>query len=88
MMKDIRKALGTFWCTQFLQGVIFEDFPQKPGFRGSLETILGQFTAQLRVCEPLRFLLLLAARRETFSCSACLWLQFAGVSASCAFFFS
>ena len=29
MMKDARKALGTFWSTQFLQGVIFEDFHQK-----------------------------------------------------------
>ena len=24
MMKEVRKALGTFWCTQFLQGVIFD----------------------------------------------------------------
>ena len=29
MMKDVRKALGTFWRTQFLQRVIFEDFHQK-----------------------------------------------------------
>ena len=48
MMKDVRKALGTFWWTQFLQGVIFEDFDQKHGFPGPLETILRQFTAQLR----------------------------------------
>ena len=48
MMKDVRKALGTFWRTQFLQGVIFEDFHQKHGFPGPLETILRQFTAQLR----------------------------------------
>ena len=65
MMKDVRKALGTFWRLQFLQSVIFEDFHQKHGFPGPLETILRQFTAQLRkskaaqlrVCEPLRFLL-------------------------------
>ena len=43
MMKDARKALGTFWSTQFLQGVIFEDFDQKQGFPGPLETILRQF---------------------------------------------
>ena len=48
MMKDVRKALGTFWCTQFLQGVIFEDFGQKHGFPSPLETILRHFTAQLR----------------------------------------
>ena len=47
MMKDVRKAFGTFWRTQFLQGVIFEDFDQKHGFLG-LETISRQFTAQLR----------------------------------------
>ena len=46
-MKDVRKAFGTFWRTQFLQGVIFEDFDQKHGFLG-LETISRQFTAQLR----------------------------------------
>ena len=34
MMKDVRKALGTFWGTQFLQGVVFEDFHQKHGFPG------------------------------------------------------
>ena len=34
MMKDVRKALGTFWRPQFLQGVIFEDFGQKHGFPG------------------------------------------------------
>ena len=48
MMKDVRKALGTFWRTQFLQGVIFEDVYQKHGFLGPLETISRQFTAQLR----------------------------------------
>ena len=48
MIKDFRKALGTFWRLQFLQGVIFEDFHQKHGFSSPLETILGQFTAQLR----------------------------------------
>ena len=48
MMKDVRKAFGTFWGTQFLQGVIFEDFDQKHGFLGPLETISRQFTAQLR----------------------------------------
>ena len=48
MIKDVRKALGTFWRLQFLQGVIFEDFHQKYGFQGPLETILRQFTAQLR----------------------------------------
>ena len=52
MMKDIRKAFGTFWRTQFLQGVIFEDFYQKHGFPGRfpgpLKTIFRQFTAQLR----------------------------------------
>ena len=49
MMKDVRKALGTFWRSQFLQGVIFEDFDEKKhGFPGFLETILRQFTAQLR----------------------------------------
>ena len=48
MMKDVRKALGTFWRLQFLQSVIFEDFHQKHGFPGPLETILRQFTAQLR----------------------------------------
>ena len=48
MMKDVRKAFGTFWRTQFLQGVIFEDFYQKHGFLGPLETISRQFTAQLR----------------------------------------
>ena len=48
MMKVVRKALGPFWRTQFLQGVIFEDFHQKHGFPGPLETILRQFTAQLR----------------------------------------
>ena len=35
MMKDVRKAFGTFWSSQFLQGVIFEDFHQKRGFPGS-----------------------------------------------------
>ena len=48
MMKDVRKVFGTFWRTQFLQGFIFEDFHKKHGFPGSLETILRQFTAQLR----------------------------------------
>ena len=48
MMKDVRKALGTFWGTQSLQGVIFEDFCKKRGLPGPLETILRQFTAQLR----------------------------------------
>ena len=48
MMKDVRKAFGPFWCTQFLQGVIFEDFGQKHGFPSPLETILRHFTAQLR----------------------------------------
>ena len=48
MMKDVRKALGTFWGTQFLQGVIFEDFHQKQRIPGPLETIPRQFTAQLR----------------------------------------
>ena len=47
MMKDVRKTLLTFWSSQFLQGVIFEDFDQKHGFPGPLETILWQFTAQL-----------------------------------------
>ena len=32
MMKDVRKAFGTSWRSQFLQGVIFEDFHQKYGF--------------------------------------------------------
>ena len=36
MMKDIRKALGTFWGTQFLQSVIFEDFDEKPEFPSHL----------------------------------------------------
>ena len=31
-----------------MQGVIFEDFDQKHGFLGPLETISRQFTAQLR----------------------------------------
>ena len=53
MMKDVRKAFGTFWRTQSLQGVIFEDFHEKHRFSGPLEAILRQ----LRVCEPLRFLL-------------------------------
>ena len=48
MMKDVRKALGTFWRLQFLQGVILEDFGRKHGFPGLLETILRQFTTQLR----------------------------------------
>ena len=48
MMKDVRKALGTFWRLQFLQGVIFEDFHQNHGFPGPLKTILRQFTVQLR----------------------------------------
>ena len=48
MMKDVRKAFGTFWSSQFLQGVIFEDFDEKHGFPGPLETIRGQFTAQQR----------------------------------------
>ena len=48
MMKDVRKALGTFWRLQFLQGVIFEDFHHKHGFLDPLETISRQFTAQLR----------------------------------------
>ena len=29
MMKDVRKAFGAFWRSQFLQGVIFEDFDKK-----------------------------------------------------------
>ena len=48
MMKDVRKAFLTFWRSQFLQGVIFEDFDEKHGFPGFLGTVLGQFTAQLR----------------------------------------
>ena len=48
MVKDVRKALGTFWLTQFLQGVIFEDFDEKHGFPGFPKTSIGQFTAQLR----------------------------------------
>ena len=48
MVKDVRKALGTFWPTEFLQGVIFEDFDEKHGLPGFLGTVLGQFTAQLR----------------------------------------
>ena len=48
MLKDVRKTLLTFWRSQFLQGVIFEDFDEKHGFPGPLETILRQFTAQLR----------------------------------------
>ena len=31
-----------------MQGVIFEDFHQKHGFPGPLETVLRQFTAPLR----------------------------------------
>ncbi len=31
-----------------MQGAFFEDFDQKHGFPGPLETILRQFTAQLR----------------------------------------
>ena len=67
MVKDVRKALGTFWPTQFLQGVIFEDFYENHGFPGFLGTILGQFTAQLRVCEPLRFLLFCLLRYQCCS---------------------
>ena len=74
MMKDVRKAFGTFWRTQFLQGVIFEDFVEKHGFPGPLETIFRQFTAQLRkrkdelrVCEPLRFLLFCSLRNLSLS---------------------
>ena len=48
MMKDVRKPFGTFWSSQFLQGVIFQDFDEKHGFPGPLETIFRQFTAQLR----------------------------------------
>ena len=47
-MKDVRKAFLTFWRTQFLQGVIFEDFDEKHGFPCFLGTIFGQSTAQLR----------------------------------------
>ena len=32
MMKDVRKALGTFWGLHFLQGVIFEDFHENHEF--------------------------------------------------------
>ena len=32
MMKDVRKALGTFWRLHFLQGVIFEYFHENHGF--------------------------------------------------------
>ena len=48
MMKDVRKPFGTFWRSQFLQGVIFEDFEEKHRFSGFMETILRQFSAQLR----------------------------------------
>ena len=41
MMKDVRKAFGTFWRTQFLQGVIFEDFDQKHGFQAPWRLFLG-----------------------------------------------
>ena len=78
MMKDVRKAFGTFWSTQFLQGVIFEDFYRKHGFLGPLETISRQFTAQLRkskdklrVCEPLRFLLFCLLRNLSLSFQCC-----------------
>ena len=42
------KPSAHFEGTQFLQGVIFEDFGQTHGFPGPLETILRQFTARLR----------------------------------------
>ena len=48
-MKDVRKPFGTFWSSQFLQGVIIEDFEEKHRFPGPLETILRQFTAQLSI---------------------------------------
>ena len=48
MMKDVGKPFGTFWSSQLLQGVIFEDFEEKHRFPGPLETILRQFPAQLR----------------------------------------
>ena len=48
MMKDVRKTFGTFWRSQFLQGVVFEDFDEKHRFPGPLETFPKQFTAQLR----------------------------------------
>ena len=54
MMKDVRKAFATFWCTQFLQGVIFEDSGQKHGFSSPLATILRHFTAQLRKSKDYR----------------------------------
>ncbi len=41
MMKDVRKALGTFWRLHFLQGVIFEDFHQKYGFQGPWRQFSG-----------------------------------------------
>ena len=33
MKKDVRKPFRTFWRTQFLQGVIFEDVYEKHGFQ-------------------------------------------------------
>ena len=71
MMKDVRKAFGTFWRTQFLQGVLFEYFYEKHGFLGPLETISRQFTAQLRVCEPLSFLLFCLLRNLSLSLQCC-----------------
>ena len=41
MMKDVRKALGTFWRTQFLQGVIFEDFIKNMDFQAPWTQFLG-----------------------------------------------
>ena len=71
MMKDVRKSFGTFWVRSFLQGVIFEDFHEKHGFPGFLETILRQFTAQLRSSA--------FASRCAFCffacCALCLWVD-------------
>ena len=62
MMKDVRKPFGTFWSSQFLQGVIFQDFDEKHGFPGPLETILGQFTAAAQKQAAPLFAFLLAAQ--------------------------
>ena len=48
MIKDGRKTLGTFWCSQFLQVLFLKIFIKNTDFQAPLETILGQFTAQLR----------------------------------------
>ena len=47
-----------------MQGVIFEDFGQKHGFPGPLETILRQFTAQLRKSKDERN----GAKHSPFNC--------------------